>query len=449
MSSTSSAGSRRFAALLALAAYLAAAVAVAVVLFQNLGALALAWAIAIVGAIAAWFTVTRRGAARLVGTIVLLAAVVGIIWVLLANDSVAGLLACVALIVVATIFATYALGAHKRALAEAPTPGIRVAPPSHPVLLMNPKSGGGKAEQHDLEGESRKRGIEPVILRSGDDFQALARDAVARGADALGAAGGDGTQALIAEVAMEHDLPFVCIPAGTRNHFALDLGVDRDDVVGALDAFTDGVERRVDLARVNDRLFVNNVSLGVYARIVQSDDYRDDKLGTVARMLPELLGPDNDPFDLEFDGPTGNAHDSADLILVSNNVYNLERIAGFGTRPRMDEGVLGITVVEVRNATDLAELVALQTTGGVSRFRGWRQWAAPTFEVRSDEPIEAGVDGEGLRFDAAVRFSVVPGALRVRLAPHHPGYSPAAVRPALGRTTVSRLARLAFKGSAS
>ena len=449
MSSASSTGSRRVAALVALLVYLAAAAAVAVVLFRNLGAFVLAWVLAIVGAIAAWFMVTRRGAARLAGSIMAVLAVIGIVWVLVANDSVGGLLVCVALVVVATVFATYALGVHKRALAEAPTPGVRVSPPSHPVLLMNPKSGGGKAEKLDLAGEARARGIEPVLLQSGDDFQALARDAVARGADALGAAGGDGTQALIAEVAMEHDLPFVCIPAGTRNHFALDLGVDREDVVGALDGFTDGVERRVDLARVNDRLFVNNVSLGVYARIVQSDEYRDDKLGTVARMLPELLGPDCDPFDLEFDGPGGKTHDSADLILVSNNVYTLEQIAGFGTRARMDEGVLGITVVEVRDARDLAELVALQTTGGVSRFRGWRQWAAPSFEVRSGEPIEVGVDGEGLLLDGPLRFSVLPGALRVRLAPHHPGYSPAAVRPAVGRSTVARLARLAFTGSAT
>ncbi len=201
------------------------------------------------------------------------------------------------------------------------------------------------------------------------------------------------------------------------------------------------------MARVNDRLFVNNISLGVYAKIVQSDEYRDDKLGTVARMLPELLGPDCEPFDLEFDGPTGNTHDSADLILVSNNVYTLERIAGFGTRARMDEGVLGIVVIEVSNATDLAELVALQTTGGVSRYRGWRQWTAPSFEVRSRDRIEAGVDGEGLQFDSPLRFTSVPGALRVRIAPQHPGYSPAAVKPTVGRTTVARLARLAFRGS--
>ena len=61
-------------------------------------------------------------------------------------------------------------------------------------------------------------------------------------------AGGDGSQALVAQVAMEHDVAYVCIPAGTRNHLALDLGLDRDDVVGALDAFRAGTERPIDLA---------------------------------------------------------------------------------------------------------------------------------------------------------------------------------------------------------
>ena len=105
-------------------------------------------------------------------------------------------------------------------------------------------------------------------------------------------AGGDGSQALVATVAMRHDVAHVCVPAGTRNHFALDLGLDRNDVVGALDAFTDGVERRVDLASLNERIFVNNASLGVYARIVQSDDYRDAKLTTWKRMLPDMVGQD-------------------------------------------------------------------------------------------------------------------------------------------------------------
>src|SRR5437868_7636083 len=127
---------------------------------------------------------------------------------------------------------------------------------------MNPRSGGGKANAAFAEA-SHERGIETVTLEPGTDLEQLARDAVARGADVIGMAGGDGSQALVADIASEHDLPFVCIPAGTRNHFALDLGVDREDVVGALDAFAEGYERRVDLARVNGRVFVNNVSFGV------------------------------------------------------------------------------------------------------------------------------------------------------------------------------------------
>ena len=104
-------------------------------------------------------------------------------------------------------------------------------------------------------------------------------------------AGGDGSQALVASIAAEHDVPYVCVPAGTRNHFAFDIGIDRADVVGALEAFFDGSERRIDLARVNGRVFVNNVSMGLYGKVVQSQEYRDTKLRTVIDALPELLGP--------------------------------------------------------------------------------------------------------------------------------------------------------------
>ena len=103
-------------------------------------------------------------------------------------------------------------------------------------------------------------------------------------------AGGDGSQAVVAAMAADFNLPYACVPAGTRNHFALDLGVDRDDVVGALDAFVDGGERRVDLAEVNGRVFVNNVSLGLYAEAVQRPGYREAKLRTILDTVPEMLG---------------------------------------------------------------------------------------------------------------------------------------------------------------
>ena len=139
-------------------------------------------------------------------------------------------------------------------------------------------------------------------------------------------AGGDGSQAIVAAVAAELDLPYACIPAGTRNHFALDLGVDRDDVVGALDAFVDGGrERRVDLAEVNGRVFVNNVSLGVYAEAVQRSGYRDAKLRTLLDTVPDALGPSGAGLDLRWTGPGGHEHRSGAVILVSNNRYRFGR----------------------------------------------------------------------------------------------------------------------------
>ena len=142
--------------------------------------------------------------------------------------------------------------------------------------------------------------------------------------------------------------PYACIPAGTRNHFALDLGVDREDVVGALEAFVDGGERRVDLAEVNGRVFVNNVSLGLYAEAVQREGYREAKLRTILDTLPEVLGPEGEGLDLRWTGPGGHEHSSGAAILVSNNRYRLGRAVGSGTRPRIDDGLLGVTVASAR-----------------------------------------------------------------------------------------------------
>jgi diacylglycerol kinase family enzyme len=298
---------------------------------------------------------------------------------------------------------------------------IHVALPAAPrplrgVVFWNARSGGGKAAAAHLDEEARKRGIEPIELHPGTDWRQVVLDAVERGADALAAAGGDGTQALVATIAAERDLPFACIPAGTRNHFALDLGVDRDDVVGALDAFVDGGERRVDLAEINGRVFVNNVSLGLYAQAVQNAGYRDAKLQTMLDTMPEFIGtkPSGDN-ELAYDAPSEIANRKAIVIMVSNNTYRLGKVIGSGTRPRIDDGLLGIAIL------------AAAANGGLRPT--WRQWTAPSFEVLSKNPVPAGVDGEALMFDPPLHFTIRPRVLRVRTAPQHPGASPSAGAP--------------------
>ncbi len=359
---------------------------------------------------AAWYGLTRTGARRLLGFGVALLAAAATVAVLIGDgDHVVQALVIVVGLALALLATRSAFRVH------VPLPG---APdPRHPVLFYNPKSGGGKAEKFNLADEARARGIEPIELKFGTDLEQLVRGAVDGGADALAMAGGDGSQAVVAMVAAEQGLPYACIPAGTRNHFALDLGVDRDDVVGALDAFVDGRQRRVDLAEVNGRVFVNNVSLGLYAEAVQREGYREAKLRTILDTLPEVLGPEGEGLDLRWAGPGGREHSSGAAILVSNNRYRLGHAVGSGTRPRIDDELLGITVASV-------------PTGGLQLIqRPWREWSTPTFEVDAAGPIAAGIDGEAVTLDPPLRFRILPAALQVRIAAAHPGASPSAAMP--------------------
>jgi diacylglycerol kinase family enzyme len=407
---------RRLAAAGALCALLAA-VGIVIGSLLNAPGRMLAVLLLTVGAVvAAWTALVHRGARRVVAAVVAGCAVLGIV-ALLVSGSVGRLVLLVGLMAVSTAASRVALGrAPDRAGARS------VGPARHGVLLMNPWSGGGKVGRFDLVGEAHRRGITPIVLDRGDDLRALAEGAVADGADVIGMAGGDGSQALVADVARRHDVPFVCVPAGTRNHFALDLGLDRADVPAALDAYGPAVERRVDLAEVGGRIFVNNASIGTYATVVQADEYRDAKLATTARLLPDLLGPGGRRVDLHFVGGDGDAAPPADVVLVSNDAYRLDRISGFGRRERLDAGTLGIVTVTVDRARDVPALMAAEAAGRVTQFPGYREWTAPQFEVGSGESlIDVGVDGEALRLPPPLRFRSLPGALRVRTPVDTPG----------------------------
>lgn len=274
-----------------------------------------------------------------------------------------------------------------------------------PVLIVNPVSGGGKVQRFQLVAEARARGVEPVVLEPGGDVAALARAAAGGGASVIGVAGGDGSQAAVAGVASELDLPFVCVPAGTRNHFALDVGLDPRDLVGALDAFSGGVERRIDLAAANGRIFVNNVSLGFYGKVVQSKEYRGAKFRTVIETLPDLIGPDATPFDLRFTGPDGFRFSGVQLLLVSNNRYAIDLSARQGSRGTMNAGLLGVVAV---------------TEG--APFPVVREWTTPKLRVDSGTTVNAGVDGEAVTFGPPLRLTSLPGALRIRLPARRRGH---------------------------
>jgi len=305
-------------------------------------------------------------------------------------------------------------------------------PPRRPVLFINPRSGDGKAARAGLAERARDTGIEAIILDPGQDLAALAGEAAAAGADALGMAGGDGSLAVVAAVAAAHGIPFVCVPAGTRNHFALDVGVDRHDLTGALDAFTGGVERRIDTAEVNGRMFLNNVSLGIYGDAVRSPAYRDAKVRTLLETAAEVMGPSAGELALDLADDLGREHRHPAVVLVSNNPYALDRPLVRGTRPALDSGQLGIVVLDV--------------PGGGPGVPG-QAWSAPRLEVNAPAPVHAGVDGEAVDLDSSLRFASRPASLRVRISPRHPGASPSARLRLPGQSANRNLIRAPETGS--
>lgn len=353
-----------------------------------------------------WWFIAHRGPLRWFGAALGVAAPVVAVALYASRHL---LWAAIALSVLVVTGVTAARAAGRRMATDYEPAAVAVPPPRHAVLIMNPRSGGGKVGRFALDAKARALGAD-VVLLDGDhyvDVAELARAAIADRADLLGVAGGDGTQALVAGICAEHGVAFTVISAGTRNHFAMDLGLDREHPEKGLQALTDGVELRVDLGDINGRAFVNNASFGAYAAVVQSPAYRDDKRGTTLNMLPDLLvGRTGPSLTVHIDGTT--VLENLQALLVGNNPYELSDLAGLGHRPRLDTGTLGVIAVSIASATEAIGLI--RGTSGQSV----RRMAAHEVVVDSDaEQIPVGVDGEALMLNVPVRCTIRPGALRV------------------------------------
>ncbi|GKQ39599.1 hypothetical protein ALMP_61260 [Streptomyces sp. A012304] len=382
-------------------------------------------------AVGVWWTLAHTGALRALGAVLSVVAPVAV----LALYALFGMLGPALLSLALWVLAVTAA---RTALSPGPTTseqsGQVAATPHSPWILMNPRSGGGKVGRFHLVDKARAAGCRVVLLEGGQDVAELARQAVAEGADLLAVAGGDGTQALVAQVAARHDLPFVVIPAGTRNHFALDLGLDRDDPAAALDALTDGVELRIDLGYAADRVFVNNASFGTYASVVTDPAYRDAKARTTLRTLPGLLTGEDAPG-LRSRADTTYV-DGLQALLVSNNPYGRAVDAARpGRRERLDSGLLGVVCVRVGNTAQAARLVRGPRSGGLVRL------SAREVVVEADtDTLPVGIDGEHVVLPSPVVCRSAPGALRVRV----PRRRPHAPRVSGGAADWPRVARLAL-----
>jgi diacylglycerol kinase family enzyme len=402
---------------LARLSFVLAGAAVAVLLafagVKSLAMFAVGVAAAVVGLAAAYVFLSRRGVVRWLALAVFVLAPVAVIVVYAFKDLLWVAIVSAAAWLLASVTARLALAESEADWRMPEYPAQ--PPPRHPYLIMNPKSGGGKVGKFDLKQKAEDLGAEVFLLEGQSvDVAKVARAAVDAGADLLGVAGGDGTQALVAGVAAEHGIPFLVISAGTRNHFALDLGLDREDPSTCLSALSDGVELRVDLGVINGQTFVNNASFGAYAEVVETPAYRGDKLNTTLNTLPELLqGHRGARLRARADGTEIEAPQA---LLVSNNPYGTGDIAGLGRRARLDRGTLGVVGVTVASASQAAGLLRGRHATGLSVL------TTRQIEIVADAPrIPVGVDGESISMATPVTCTVSPQALRVWVPRDRPG----------------------------
>jgi len=398
---------------LARLSFVLAGLAIVILIFaglKSLAMLAVGVAAAVVSLAAAYFFLSRRGIWRWLSLAVFVLVPIAVIVVYASRDLLWIAIVSAAAWLLASMTARLALAGDRT---DWRMPERPAQPPArHPYLIMNPKSGGGKVGKFDLKRKAEDLGAEVFLVGGPEpvDVAEVARKAVEGGADLLGVAGGDGTQALVAGVAAEHGLPFMVISAGTRNHFALDLGLDREDPSACLGALSDGVELRVDLGVINGQVFVNNASFGAYAEVVETPAYRGDKLNT----LPDLLqGHRGARLRAEADG---TVIESPQALLVSNNPYGTGDIAGLGRRARLDRGILGVVGVKVSSVREAIDLLRGRHAPELSVL------TAKKVEITADAAqVPVGIDGEAVPIQVPVTCTISPGALRVWVPRDRPG----------------------------
>lgn len=284
-----------------------------------------------------------------------------------------------------------------------------------PYLIINPKSGNGRATKARVAKHAQDQGIKVIVLKKSDDVEGLAREAAKSGADVLGVSGGDGSIGAVVKVALEYKLPVVVLAGGTRCHFARDLGLDPKQILDGLNGFK-GVERKIDVGDINGRIFLNNASFGLYADIVDNPKYRDNKVAITRQVLKDTLARKNQGYPLIF--KNGNKqYKSAVQVLVGVNRYKTVNLMEMGERERLDQGVLQITAITKLNDNLIKQLLkvfSIDFTGGIEKVDGIDQWDTKRFTLSSsNKSIVVGVDGEREVYRSPVNISVKTRALRV------------------------------------
>jgi YegS/Rv2252/BmrU family lipid kinase len=286
-------------------------------------------------------------------------------------------------------------------------------------MFLNPSSGAknSPAEMAALEQAAGDAGLEVVRVTPGLDCPALIRERMRDGIRLFVAAGGDGTINTVIQPLVHSDGILGVIPAGTYNHFAKDLGIPlpwRD----ALEVVVEGTIKPVDAARVNDRFFVNNVSMGLYPELVaRREEKGRDYSRWKARLLAGFATLRKYPH-IAVTLETEHHHEvvRTHVLMISNNSYEISRLGVEAPRLALEEGRLSVYWLPHVPRLTLMRFVAHYLAGRVREAPGFRSFRTSRVKLQSSKTrLHLGIDGEVATMETPLVITIVPQSLSVKV----------------------------------
>ncbi|HEU4887276.1 MAG TPA: diacylglycerol kinase family protein [Thermoanaerobaculia bacterium] len=284
------------------------------------------------------------------------------------------------------------------------------------TLFLN-RNSGPKADAVALVDAARAAGLEIVELSEQIDCLQEVRSRLARGLRLFIAAGGDGTVHHVVQALVHTEGVLAVIPNGTYNHFARDLEIP-PTWEAALDVALNGDTHSVDAGRVNDRFFVNNVSLGLYPEMVarreaRGRDYPRWKAriyafyGTLRKYRHVTLA-------VESEGRSELIR--THVFMMSNNSYDMERFGIEAPRETLTGGALSVYWLPHTSRLRLTRYIARYLAGRVRTIPGFRSFRTAHLRVQTTRTeLRVGIDGELFTLAAPLTVSIVPQSLSVRV----------------------------------
>jgi YegS/Rv2252/BmrU family lipid kinase len=293
-------------------------------------------------------------------------------------------------------------------------------PTQRGTLFFNPSSGAklSGAELTALEDAATAAGLEVIRLTRDVNVSETIRERMRRGLKLFVAAGGDGTINHVIQPLVHADGAVLgVIPVGTYNHFAKDVGIPlpwRE----ALEVILTGTTRQVDAARINDRFFVNNVSMGLYPELVAKREERGrDYSRWKARLWAAYTTLQKFPhvtFTLETEH-----HEEVirtHVLMISNNTYDLSRMGIEAPRNTMSEGRLSIYWLPHISRLALMKFGAHYLAGRVRTAPGFRSFRTSRMKLQSRKrTVNLGIDGELMTMPTPIVITIVPQGLSVKV----------------------------------